>query len=450
MGSRIDNLNFRAYDSSVNKTTEWFEFYGRSGSIYQITTLNVQPGVETVLAIYKPVIPPAAGTDIGHPGLVTPLQGYTNPNNRYVAGSRGSQISFQVPNGADGLYWIQVTNVDPSPRVAGQTYSLQVQEVLQAATPGPSPTATPLPPTPTPFPGQPDRFEYNGDFDHATLIAPNVQYDNLNFVPYQPYSNNDTDNDFYKLAVKQGIYYTCQTVNLAPGVDTNIIIYNQDRVGIGGNDDISLDERAKGNFASRFSWLTSYTGYAYILVGEVNPPRANEAGGHTYSFRCDIGLPITPTPLFTSTLQAIGTPFIPPTPLPPEPTMTPYPTPRTAQNLPVREISNATATPALQPTATPRVMAINVQIFNDANRNGLLDPGEGISGVSVRLIDEQSGTPLGQALTDVDGRVNFSVTNPGAVRLSVPLFGYSLLVNETSLTVRIAVVTDVTLPARIP
>ena len=446
MGQRIDNLNFSPYTGRTSKTTSWFEFYGRSGSIYQATTLNVQPGVETVISVYHPV----ANIITPNLALVTPLAGYTNPNNRYVAGTRGSQISFQVPNGADGLYWIQVTNIDPSPRLSNMTYSLQVQEVLQAPTPGPSPTITPPPPTPTPFPGQPDRFEYNGDFDHASLIAPNVQYDNLNFVPYQPLSNNDTDNDFYKLPVKQGIYYTCQTLNLAPGVDTNIIIYNQDRVGIGGNDDISPEERAKGNFASRFSWLTSYTGYAYILVGEVNPPRANEAGGHTYSFRCDIGLPATPTPSITSTLPVVGTPFVPPTPLPPEPTMTPYPTPRTAQNLPVREISNATATPAAQPAATPRVVALNVQIFNDVNRNGLLDPGEGISGVSVRVIDEQTGTPLGQSLTDVDGRVNFSVTNPGPVRLSVPLFGYSLLVTDTALTVRIAVATDVTLPARIP
>jgi len=457
VGQRIDNLNYVPYTGRPvdSKTTSWFEFYGRGGSIYQITTLNVQPGVETVLYVYKPV------ADVNAPvlTLVTPIGGYSNPNNRYIAGARGSQTSFQVPNGADGLYWIQVTNIDPSPRVNGQSYSLQVSEILQAATPGPSPTPLPAtlpPPTLTPFPGSPDRFEPNGNFDIATLIAVNVQYDNLNFVPFQPLSPNDTDNDFYKVSVKQGIYYTCQTLNLGPGVDTNIIIYNQDRVGIGGNDDISPEERAKGNFASRFSWLASYTGHAYILVGEVNPPRASEAGGHTYSFRCDIGLPATPTPTptpFGTGLPGTAAPaatFAVPTPVPPEPTMTPFPTPRTAQNLPVRQINVSTPTPAPQPTAVPRAIVLSVQIFNDVNKNGLLDPGEGISGVSVRLVDEQSGTPLAQTVTDADGRVNFAITNPGPVRMSVPMFGYSTLINEPAVTVRIAVVTDVTLPDRIP
>ncbi len=451
-GSRIDNLNFAPFTSRPAKTTSWFEFYGRSGSIYQATTLNVAAGVETVISIYKPV----ANTVTPDLVLVAPIGGFSNPNNRYQAGARGSQTSFQVPSGADGLYWIQVTNVDPSPRVSGQNYSLQVIEILQAVTPGPSPTPTALPPTSTPFPGTPDRYEYNGDFDHAALIAPNVMYDNLNFVPSQPLSPNDTDNDYFRLPVKQGIYYTCQSLTLAPGVDTNIIIYNQDRVGIGGNDDISPEERAKGNFASRFSWLASYTGSAYILVGEVNPPRANEAGSHTYSLRCDIGLPMTPTPTATpfgtpppSAIPAPAT-YAPPTPVPPEPTMTPFPTPRSAQNLPVRQINASTPTPVPQPTATPRVVALNVQIFNDVNRNGLLDAGEGIQSVSVRLVDEESGTPLALTLTDADGRVNFSVSNPGSVRLSIPLFGYSALINNPSTTVRIAVVTEVTLPDRIP
>jgi hypothetical protein len=66
------------------------------------------------------------------------------------------------------------------------------------------------------------------------------------------------------------------------------------------------------------------------------------------------------------------------------------------------------------------------------------------------LADEQSGTPLAQSQTDADGRVNFVVVNPGPVRLSVPLFGYSLLVNDPTLTVRIAVVTVPSLPVSIP
>ena len=444
VGSRIDSLSFYPYTDRTLDSADWFEFYGRDGSLYQITTLNVQPGIETVMSIYKPV------TDTTNPtlNLVGAYSGSSNPNNRYTTGARGSQVLFQVPSGASGMYWIKITNTDPSPRVAGQTYSLQVQEIVQAtSTPG---TNTPIPSTSTPYPGTPDKYEYNGDFDSAALIAPNVTYDGLNFVPVQPPSQDTYDNDFYRLPVKQGIYYTCQTLNLAPGVDTNIIIYNGDRVGLGGNDDISADERAKGNFASRFSWLASYTGNAYILVGNVNPPKANEAGGYTYSLRCDIGLPATATPAGTLTPNPSNATYVPATPLPPEPTMTPYPTPRSAQNLPVRPVSGVAGTATPQPTSAARTVTLNVQIFNDQNNNGLLDPGEGIAGASVHLTDEQSGTPLAQSQTDADGRVTLNVINPGPVRLSVPLFGYSLLVNDPSLTVRIAVVTIPSLPVSIP
>ena len=449
VGARLDNLSFTPYADRPTDTDDWFEFYGREGSIYQITTLNVQPGVETVVSVYKPVADVNAPTLV----LVTPMSGSSNPNNRFQSGQRGSQVTFKVPSSSNGsnngMYWVRIQNIDPSFRVPGQTYTLQVQETLVAtATPGPSPTTTSLPPTVTPYPGLPDKFEYNGRFEDAALLAPNVKYDALNFVPFQPPSQNTFDNDFYRLSVKQGIFYTCQTLDLAPGVDTNLIIYNQDRVGIGGNDDISVQERSLGNFSSRLSWLASYTGNVFILVGEVNPPRANEAGGHTYSMRCDIGLPATATPSAQSSVVAATAP--PAVPQAPEPSMTPFPTPRTAQNLPVRPVSsiNATATP--QPTATPRIIQLTVQVFNDVNRNGLLDTGEGISGASVRVSDEASGIPLAQSQTDADGRVSISISNPGAVRLSVPLFGYSLLVNETELTVRIAIITAINMPVRIP
>jgi hypothetical protein len=446
VGARIDSLSFGPYVGRPIDTADWFQFYGRAGSIYQVTTLNVQPGVETVIAVYQPVADPNNPNLV----LVSPLPGSSNPNNRYQAGQRGSQVTFQVPNNAEGLYWVRITNTDPSPRLPGQSYSFQVQEILLAtATPGPTPTWTLPAPTSTPYPGTPDRFEYNGSFDQASLVAPNTKFDSLNFVPWQPPTQDTYDNDFYRLPVKQGIYYTCQTLDLAPGVDTNIIIYNQDRVGIGGNDDISAEERSKGNFASRFTWLASYTGNAFILVGEVNPPKANEAGAHTYSLRCDIGLPATPTP--TATVQ--GVPAVtrePPTPEPPEATMTPYPTPRSAQNLPVRPIDGLGTTPTPEPTATLRVVSLNVQIFNDINKNGVLDPGEGISGVSVRVTDEQSGVPLAQNYTDADGRANISVISPGPVRVSVPLFGYTELINDAAATVRISVVRTVALPTSIP
>lgn len=424
-------LNFVRYTSAGPQDVDWFRVFLQPGSVYQFTTSNLQAGVDTRLTVF--------GTD-GQAVIAT--------NQRYQTGVRGSQVSFLAT--VLGSHYVLIENVDGSPiaETSGATYVLQLTELVPAA------TATPvIGPTRTPFAGTADRFDIgigsfgNGTFEDATLIAPDFQYDNLNFVPWNPNDVNAIDNDFFRLPVKQGVFYTCETLNLAPGVDTNIIIYNQDRVGIGGNDDVSTADRAAGKFASRFSWLSTYTGQVYVLVGEVNPPRASEAGGSNYALVCRIGLPATLTPTITPVPPVgSGPPSLPS----PVTTPTPAPTARPIQNLVVRPIDRATPTPTLAPTPTPRVLTIDVQIFNDGNRNGVLDIGEGISGVSVRLTDESTGAPLGQASTDPGGRVRFSVQNEGAVRATVPLFGYSTLVTQLSASIRLGLVSEVELPQRLP
>lgn len=435
VGTTINNLSFyplREVDS-IDRF-DWFFVSLMPGLTYQVETSNVQPGVETLLEVFRS--DPPAGD------VLTSTR---------VPGQRGARLVFSTPPLSPLqpiTYWIRVTNLDQSPRVPGQTYSLSVIEVVQpTATPGPTPT----PVTPTPYPPGTDQFEYNGDFDFATLIAPGVKYGPLNFVPFQPPSPNTVDNDFFKLPVKQGVFYTCETLDLAPGVDTNIIVYNQDRVGIGGNDDISPEERLRGNFRSRFSWLSGYTGVAYILVGDVNPPRADQAAQRTYFLQCNIGIPETPTPTPAPATPTPVPPPVLPTPLPPEPEPTPFPTPRAAQNLVVRPAEPTPVASIAQPTPAPRVVQITVQVFNDLNRNGQLDPatGEGVRGVSVRLFDEVTGVPLAQALTDADGQARLSVETGNPVRVSVPMFAYSTVVAEPSAVLRLAVISRVPLPRRV-
>ncbi len=125
-GTVITGLTFYPYVDRTVDLADWFEFYGRSGSWYQITTMDVKPGVETVLGVYRPV------TDTDNPvlNLAQAYPGTSNPNNRYIPGQRGSRVIIELPSGADGLYWIKVTNTDPLPRVPGQTYSLSVDEIL--------------------------------------------------------------------------------------------------------------------------------------------------------------------------------------------------------------------------------------------------------------------------------------------------------------------------------
>jgi hypothetical protein len=428
VGQTVGGLNF-----TPGNEFDYVYFFARGGSVYEASTENVQPGVETTLYVYEPLV---AGA-----GAPTRL---VDQNNRWQAGQRGSKVTFTAS--ADGIFWLLVRNSDQSPRAANQTYSLKLLEVLPA-----TPTLTPIVPTPTSFPGSPDRLEYNGAFDNASLIAPGAKIDGLNFVPINPSSASDTDNDYFKIPVKQGVFYTCETDDLGGGADTNVIVYNGDRVGIGGNDDISADERARGVFRSRFSWLSAYTGNAYVLVGQVNPTNATESGGRTYSFRCTIGLPNTATPSVTNTPVGTSAPFVPPTPLPPEPTNTPFPTNRPAQNLVFRPVDPARAAAATPTTAPPpRTVTLDLAVFVDVNRNLADDLNEGIGSVSIRVADEQSGAPLAQVTTDPGGRVRITVVNDGPVRVSVPLFGVSLAIRDVSVQINVAVNAQPELPDRLP
>lgn len=443
VGSTIPNVNF--FPGSNSKTggvrengdVDWFYFYSRQGIRLRLTTA-VQPGVDTEMFLFNGYNLPDQTQD--QLNINTSTQGQIASNDDFQPLDRGSQIIFDTPY--EGNYWIKVWNKDPTPRGAGQAYNLTVVEINTL-----TPTVPPIPPTP--FPAGADRFEYNGDFERASLVAPGVKADQLNFVPFQPPSPDTVDNDFYRLPVKQGIPYTCETLDLSAGTDTNLIVYNESREGIGGNDDISEEERARGTFRSRFSWVANYTGDYYLLIGEVNPPRSNEGQGRSYSLLCSIGFPPTATPTVNPNPPTPTVPFVPPTPLP---TATPFPTPRPPQPLVVLPVDLSQARPTAQASPTPRVMVIEVQTFNDFNRNGQLDPGtnEGIAGTPVQIYDANTGTPLGQAFTDGDGRVRFSIINDGPVQVRVPTFGFSTVIDQPNATVRIALQPAVDVPDRIP
>ena len=442
IGSQLTNLNFYTTTDGIRERgdVDWFWFYSQGAKRLRVTT-SVQPGVDTELFIFDSRNLPG---DSPNPQMVNlSNQGQIGFNDDYQPLDRGSQIIFDTSY--EGVYWIKVWNKDQSPRVAGQTYNLTVVEVA----PG---TVTPTP-APTAYPAGADKFEYNGDFNSATLIAPGVKVDGLNFVPFQPYSSDVPDNDFFRLPVKQGIYYTCETQDLSAGTDTNIIVFSapDTNSGLGGSDDLSLEDTQRGNFRSRFSWLATYSGFSYILVGEpaANQPKPNEATSRTYSLLCSVGLPATPTPTVNPNPPTATPPPPPPTPVVPP---TPEPTARTPINLVVQPVIASAAQATIAPTPTPRILVIEVQTFVDLNGNGQLDPGskEGIAGTSVRLYDAQTSTPLGQAYTDGDGKVRFSINNEGPVQVSVPVFGYLTNISDSPATIRIGLPPFVQLPDRLP
>ncbi len=324
-----------------------------------------------------------------------------------------------------GPYYFKVFQVTPV--CTGGTYRLDANDL----SPTPTPT-TPTAPPPTGIPGA-DRFEPNHDFDHAATIATGVTYDNLNFVPW---GGATEDNDFYKIWVKPGLLYTCETLNLAPGLDTNIIIYDHNRNGLGGNDDVT-----PGDYRSRISYLSTYEGWLYVLVGHGGRFPYSEVQNSTYSLRCSVEVPGLPTPAPTATPR-------PPTATPapkdwtptPDPFSSPPPTatPLAGAELSVRLISTP-APPSPEATPAPRFVPLDILVYYDANNDRSPGAGEGVAGLRILAYDTLTGEQVAEGVTDDVGRLRFTTAVRGAVRIVVPYLGISRVVEGEGASVYIRI-----------
>lgn len=402
---------------------DYFNFPVKNGTFYKILTDQLSPGLDTVLSIYD-----SSGNKVAENDDIGGI------------GNLNSQVIYQARQ--DGVYFARVVNksaADP----ANLIYCFQITAVDQ---PTPTPTATVLP-TRT---GS-DACEPNGQLPLACLFGEN-QSQEFNFVP--PF-NQGPDQDFYKLWMRAGTTYTCETTNLSNVTDTNMIFLDSN--GGDFNPQLGNDNKAPGDLGSRLSIVSTYTGYLTILVGPVNPVPLAEADRFTYTLSCVASIAPTATPTLPPTTGGGGggTGVIVPPVVPtstPEPTTTPFDLSALLTPQPV-VIPIVTVQPL--PTATPALGAqdtstVNVTVYYDANFNFAPEPTEGIMDVAVALYDNTNGRLIAFGYTDALGMVRFeSITSTGAIRVEVPLLNYTQIVGagESTIMLRVA---PLPLPIGIP
>ncbi len=372
--------------------------------------------------------------------------------------SYSASITFEATS--EGPYYIEVFQL--TAQCSGGTYQLLYSApvaptntpVPPTATNTPTPNPTALSPTERPPAGF-DQYEPNFDFNTSTLIASGVTY-SLNFVPWGQWSN---DNDFFRMWVKPGLRYTCETSELGPAVDPNVIIYTAPNFNnaVASNDDIEL-----GNFNSRVSYFSTYEGYLYILVGQGERMKPQDTSNSTYKFRCDMTIPgvSTPSPGYTPAPDKDPYPTAQTTPWPtntPRPSVSPIDTPVAPTLTATPEVINAdlvfrlitTPEPVLPtPTATG-FRTFRIRIYFDENLDNQPGAGEGIPGFFVRALSPESSGELARGYTDDQGQVSFTVPTVGTVRVVIPLLGLDRMIAATQpeVIVRIA---PPTLPDAIP
>jgi hypothetical protein len=109
-----------------------------------------------------------------------------------------------------------------------------------------------------------------------------------------------------------------------------------------------------------------------------------------------------------------------------------------------------TPTSFATPTAAPlRQVVVDLVLYYDRNGNQAPEADEGIAGASVRALDVTTNKPLARGLTDDAGYVRLLVAASGAVRVSIPLLGYSQQVDRDVHTILVKV-KPLPLPVIIP
>lgn len=386
---------------------DYFRFYTKEDRWYQATTSDLNL-VDTLVEIYDEDRIRVERDDDG-------------------AGGLASQASWQADY--DGYYYIVVqNNVD-----SFGSYNLTLDEISAPATetPGPSPTpgATPR--------AQADECEANPDFARACVLPVNETQE-FNFIPA---FGEGPDNDFYKIWVKPGLHFKCETSDLSPGVDPNMIVFagpSWDQA-IGGNDDI-----APCNYNSSFTYYATYSGWLYLLIG-TGDRTPSDVLNSSYSLRCDKSstpFSATSTPPSGATPDSSGK--LPTAELTATPTTgeSPVATPtQQAQGLlSIRPLT----TPTPPSPAGPRFVPVSLLVYYDANGDGQAGAGEGITGISAQAYDVATNELLAQGFTDAQGRLSFTVSTQGPVRLAIPFLGFSHLIpasadteEEASVQVRV-------------
>jgi hypothetical protein len=389
---------------------DWFRFVLKRDRPYQIQTSDLTSGLDTILSAYN-----TSGSLVA-------------TNDDYQFGSLASRVTLTA--GQDGYFYAKIQNKSTSDP-ANKTYCFQVTEIQPTATPTALPTSTRVPGA--------DVCEYNGDFDSACLIGSSSALD-LNFVPLW---GEGPDNDFFRIWIKPGLTYTCRTFDLSGVNDTNMILYDQNRNGLAGNDD-----RAIGDFSSEVSYYANYTGWLYVLVGPVAPPSYADSFLYTYSLECTEAV-TTPTPLAPPTSASNGS-FVRPPTATPTPVASPVVITVTA---PVAIATVATVTPTptpnvviqALPTSTPpasggRLVEFDLTIYYDANQNYTPESTEGVENVAVAVYDNTTNALLAFGYTNEAGVIRFnSLVASGAVRVTIPYLQYSQVgTGNSNLFIRVA------------
>jgi hypothetical protein len=463
---------------------DWLAFYGRHGAIYRFTTANLTAGVSAYLYLFAPDGQTVLARNDDAPGAQAPNRvQFTAPADGWYL----AQVKNRRDTGApDARYTIRLdlesapgaqTATPPSPAAlpvgsAGGAPALVTGTgvLLQAQAGDAGSNGLPVFDAGTAEATGPDKLAPNATFEQARMLIAGAVYRHLNFV------DNPAAVAFFAWYAKPFDCYAAQTGDLSPGLDTAILLWRaaptrENRKLLAQNDDAQAHS---ADLSSRIRWCNRTAADALVVLEVRNYHGAPVGGaaGKSYSLAVliDAPTPLPPTPQALSDRPAGGNraadpdahpaQALPPAGEPPAPVLHPTAPPTAAPLPPASPTPVATASPTrivtptvpplpsvpatLTPTATPAPAPVMVDVvvyFASTARSGYNqaltgpDPGTGIPGLLVQVVDLATNHPIGtlDTATDTYGHARLTWPWQGPVELTVPQLLQTQLVQERDL-----------------
>jgi hypothetical protein len=164
-------------------------------------------------------------------------------------------------------------------------------------------------------------------------------------------------------------------------------------------------------------------GYKY------DDPNVRLPGSATYSLTCQAAVPPTPAP---APSMGGGKAW-----------------PAAATPLSIELLSQ----PEDHPTPTPVVVVpqtVDVLVGYDRNANDEIEPGEGVQGISVRVVDVATNRELSHGFTSDSGTVRFIIATANPIRVVIPFLGATRDFRPGSPAAWTLLVPAVSIPGLIP
>jgi hypothetical protein len=457
---------------------DWLTFYAHKGAHYRFTTSNQGAGVSMYLYLFAADAHTVLARNDDAPGAQPP-----------------GQLRWQAP--ADGWYFVQAKNrADTGDPGARYTIRLDEEPAAPPAAPATAPTpgdgvaaivtsngqilqpqagdagsdGLPIFDAGPADARQADKLAPNATFAQARLLIPGAVYRHLNFV------GNPAAVAFFAWHAKPFDCYAAQTGDLSPGLDTALLLWRpaptrEGRKLLAQNDDAQAHS---ANLSSRVRWC-NLTAADTLVVLEIRNYAGTPVGGaegKSYSLAVIIDPPPTPAAPLRSPAPPAGSaggnastgnpgpapvqpltvspplrPTDPPAPLPPAVPTTPPPAPATgipAATPTVTPTATAAATATSTPTPTPTPVLVSVDVvvyFSNTTGAGYgpplagPDPGSGIPGLLVQVIDLHTNHPIARldSFTDAYGHARLAWAWQGPVQLAVPQLLQTQLMQERDL-----------------